>query len=151
MNRVKLISRVRSLTRDFNGVTFREQDIIDYLNEGVDRLKHLVPQLANEVYLENVLDVPVLLPLSYHYLLALYSASRCYFQNEQINQAQSLMNEFEVKVDELIASIDSGRVTILDSHGHKVEDSVQFGYVRDNYFSSTGTYDDEDDGVEGVE
>ena len=35
MNRLDLIRRVRSLTRDFSNAIFRESDIVDYINEGI--------------------------------------------------------------------------------------------------------------------
>ena len=33
MNRLQIIQRVRAITRDFTNSIFREQDIIDFINE----------------------------------------------------------------------------------------------------------------------
>jgi hypothetical protein len=77
MIRSQLVTRVRSLTRDFSGTTFRLEDVLDFLNEGIDRLRQLFPVFENMMFLDNDSDEPTLLPVPYHSVLALFATSRC--------------------------------------------------------------------------
>ena len=61
----KLIKRVRSYTRDFTGSIFRNADVIDYINEGIDRCKS-VPALRKMTQLVGGNQYPILLPQQYH-------------------------------------------------------------------------------------
>lgn len=154
MNRLQLIGRVRSLTRDFSNSIFREADIIDYLNESIQRVKQIIPELDKMVDLLSNTDTPTLLPERYHHLLGLYSSARCFEQDERHYQASNFMNEFETKLDEMKASIESGQVKIIDPLTllPVVTDSnIGIDFVKtDNYFETkTGTID-VDKGVEGV-
>lgn len=151
MNRNQLTLRVRSLTRDFSNSIFREQDIIDYLNEGIDRVIQVIPECAQMISLSTGTDEPQYLPKAYHSLLAVYSASRCFGQDDRQYQASSFMNEFETKLVELKSAIENGIVTILDSTGAKVVSPSNDDYVTDNYFESKSSdMSDVDNGVDGV-
>lgn len=151
MNRLQLIQRVRSLTRDFSNSIFREQDIIDYINEGIERVAQYIPECRDMVTLDLNTDEVQYLPKTYHSLLALYSASRCFFQDERFFQSGNLMNEFETKLDGLKTAIESGVVVIIDALGVAVDHSISEDYVVDNYFEHTSDDDDLDNGVEGVQ
>lgn len=135
MNRLQLVNRVRSLTRDFTGSMFREQDVIDYLNEAVDRFQMVIKHFEGMLYLEADADSPILLPKRYHHMLAVYSAGRCFAQDERNYQASTLMNEFETKLDELKQLIESGELVILNTDGTTVDADQPAGYVHDNYFT----------------
>lgn len=149
MKRLDLILRVRSLTRDLSNSIFRESDIIDYINEGVERCTQVVPELSGMELLKTGDQEPTLLPKAYHHLLSVYSASRCFYQDERHFQAGSLMNEFEQKLDELKMNIESGMVKITNPDGSVVERTSASEYVVDNYYyPNVGT--DDDPGVEGV-
>jgi hypothetical protein len=153
MNRLELIGRVRSLTRDLSNSIFREVDIVDYINEGIDRIKQLIPEFAQMESLISNTSVPTMLPAHYHHLIAVYSASRCFAQDERAYQASTLMNEFEQKVEELKQSIEDGRTKILDPiTGFPVTGVYEAGYVTENYFEvrNASTFD-LDEGIEGVE
>ena len=114
MNRLYLIARVRSLTRDFSNSIFREADIVSFLNEGVERFKQAIPQFRNEVTLENNNSEPLLIPSYYHHILSVYASSRCFSQDERHYQSTTLMNEFETKIDELNQKIQNGEIVIID-------------------------------------
>lgn len=139
MNRVELIKRVRSMTRDLSNSIFREEDVIDYLNESIDRFKQVIPELRGMVSLSLSEDSPTLLPSEYHYLLSVYSASRCFSQDERHYQATNMMNEFETKLEELRNGIENGRIEIKDSNGVVVTSSNVVDYVTDNYFGNSYT------------
>lgn len=153
MNRLELVGRVRSLTRDLSNAIFREVDIVDYINEGIDRIKQLVPEYTQMPNLTSNTSEPTMLPAHYHHLLAVYCASRCFAQDERAYQASTLMNEFEQKLDELKQSIEDGRVEVLDPiTGLPVESVYTAGYVLENYFEVRGkSLCDLDEGIEGVE
>jgi hypothetical protein len=136
VNKGQLIKRVRSLTRDFSNSIFREEDIIMYLEEGIDRLKQVVGELEGMEYLEDLSDVPALLPSPYHPLLSAYATSRCFGQDERHYQATTFMNEFETKLGELKEAIESGRIVIKDSEGKEVTGSNPVDYVTVEYYDT---------------
>lgn len=135
MTLLDLIKRVRSMTRDLSNSIFREVDVIDYINESIDRFRQYIPELSGMPYLKNKSEHPKLLPSQYHHLLAVYSASRCFGQDERHYQSTTLMNEFETKLDELKSAIESGQITIVDEDGNAIESTYEPDYVVDNYFS----------------
>lgn len=125
----------RQLLRDVNRTIFQEIEINRAINEGVDRCRH-IKVLRHMKHLEDANEEPLFLPSAYHHLLSLYSASRCFFQDEQFQQATMLMNEFESKMFELKTAIENGDVIIADPEGNAVEeDDTNIDYVRDVYFN----------------
>lgn len=125
-----LIRRVRSITRDFSNSIFREQDIIDFINEGIDRFKQLIPELESLEYLVAKNETPSLIPSQYISLLAIYSSSRCFTQDERHYQASTLMNEFEIKLEDLRNKIENGEITIIDPEtGEVIENDYDIDYV----------------------
>lgn len=124
------------MTRDFSNSIFREQDIIDFINEGVSRFKQVIPELSGvERLLANQQEVN-LIPEPYQHLLAIYSASRCFSQDENHYQGVAYMNEFEHKLSMLKEAIDNGEVIIKDSDGNRVnkEQSETDYVVLDAYW-----------------
>lgn len=144
MNRTKLIKRVRSLTRDITNSIFTEDDVIDYLNEGVDRIKQVFPELSSMTYLETAESEPQHIPSQYHGLLSLFACARCFTQDERHYQSTQSMNEFETKLDEFKQKVDNGEVVLTGITLVLNED-----YVVDNYFNVSAPVD-LDEGVEGV-
>ena len=139
MNRTDLTLRVRSLTRDSSGTVFKDTDIHNFLNEGIDRVKQVITEFAKLGYLNESTDSPDMLPVMYHHLLALYSTSRCFGQDERHYQAGNYMNEFESKLQELLTSIEVGDIEIIDPEtGLPVESKNKAEYVHDNYFYRKG-------------
>lgn len=129
MKRLELVRRVRSLTRDFSNSIFREQDIVDFINEGIDRMKQSIVEFKDIPMLLAPQQEVILIPEPYQHLLALYSTSRCYSQDEGHYQATNYMNEFEIKLDELKIGIYSGDIKIVDSDGKEVigsNDGVEY-------------------------
>lgn len=153
MRRLDLILRVRSITRDFSNSIFRESDIIAFLNEGIDRITQVIPEMTELVYLDFNSDEPKMLPKSYHNLLALYASSRCFSQDERHYQGTNLMNEFESKLDDLKNDVEIGRVKIALSDGTTITTGNPNDFVVDDYYDASGDeYDDDvDTGVDGVE
>lgn len=153
MNRLELMGRVRSLTRDLSNAIFREIDVVDYINEGIDRLKQLIPEFTAMDKLSSNTSEPTMLPTQYHHVLALYSASRCFAQDERAYQASTLMNEFELKIEEMRHSIEDGRIKLVHPiTGLPVPTVYEAGYMTENYFEvrSNSSFD-LDEGIEGVE
>jgi hypothetical protein len=140
MERIKMIQRVRSLTRDLTSSIFREQDILDFLDEGIDRIKQILPIMKDMTYLTGDNVEPTHLPSHYHSLIPMFATARCFAQDERNYQASTYMNEFETKMEELRIAIEDGTVVILDTAGVAVESGNDSFYVTDNYFTkSTGT------------
>lgn len=150
VNRTQLVARVRSLTRDFSNSIFRQSDIIDYINEAIERFKQIIPELANEIQLTTDKQEPTLIPSHYQHLLAVYTASRCFGQDERHYQATTFMNEFETKLEELRIKIESGEIKIVDENGDEVITTLDNDYVVDNYFLNKNNGVDIDNGVEGI-
>lgn len=129
-----VVNRVRSYTRDTTGTLFSRSDIVDFANEGIDRLKQIVA-LNNMTYLNNDVDEPILLPSQYHYAIAVYSASRCFTQDEQTSLAESFMREFEGLFALLELGIKEGTIKIFDANGKPCVDENEFDGVVNVYFS----------------
>lgn len=135
MNRIDIAKRARVLTRDLKNTLFREEDVLDFINESIDRVISLIPQCRKMTYLLNSTDEPSYLPSQYHYLLAIYCASRLYTQDDNDTKAVMFMNEFEAKIDELNSKIDSGKITIFAPNGVVIPNTPVVDYVLDNYFT----------------
>lgn len=153
MNRLQLVQRVRTLTRDFSNSIFRESDIIDFINEGIERFKQVIVELESMPTLLTNNNIPILIPKQYRHLLAVYSASRCFSQDERHYQATTLMNEFETKLEEMRIKIDGGELEITDENGDVVLGNS--GSNDTDYVDTTAyygkRYSNVDYGVEGVE
>ncbi len=129
MNRLQLVQRVRSMTRDFAESIFRESDIHDWLNESISRFAQVIPEFNGLKFLYSNSDVPALIPLRYRHLLAVYATSRCFGQDERHYQATTYMNEFEVKLDELKTAIENGEIEIVDEDGNVIGRDIPIDYV----------------------
>lgn len=126
----QMISRVQSLTRDLNKQTFRRLDIVDFVNEGIDRVRTYIPELVDINYLSDDSPTLYILPERFHYLLPLYAASRCFTQDERYHMAGNMMNEFEVKLDELRNDIINGYVKLYTIDGVRIPLVQEEDYVR---------------------
>ena len=145
MNRTELINKVRADARDFSNSIFREPDIILYINEGIDRIRQVIKECKPMIHLTAPTQSPIILPNEYHSLLATFSTSRCFAQDEKYNQASNLMNEFEVKLEELKSKIESGEIVIKDPEtGEDITTTNTTDYVYDNYFTKKN-YDSDDE------
>lgn len=131
--------RARQFLRDTNKTIFEELNVNNGINEGIDRVRS-IKLLSNMSHLTSPNQEVDYLPEQYQYLLAVFSASRCFFQDEQMQQAVSLMNEFESKLFELKTDVESGDVIIKDPDGNTVDGSEfsKMDFVQDVYFKSEG-------------
>lgn len=153
MKRSDIVARVRTVTRDFSNSIFREQDIVDFINEGVDRFVQYIAEFAGMDYLLTRDAIPNLLPNQYHHLLAVYASARCFSQDERHYQATTLMNEFETKLEELKSGIEGGQITIVDPEtGTTITPNYESDYVDlKPYWGVQYRTSEVDKGVEGVE
>lgn len=137
MNRLEIINRVKKNVFDENNDTFTNETIIDYINEGIDRLKQVITELNGMGYLISDTQTPTYLPPIYHHLIALYSTSRCFSQDERYYQAVNYMNEFEIKAEELKVKIENGEIIITDEYDEYGSEGREYEieYVIDNYFT----------------
>lgn len=130
MNRTQLTARSQVIMRDFGGSTFRTEDIQSFLNEAIERVQQVIPELENMSLLENATDVPTYLPSKWHHLLSIYAAARCQFLDERHYQATQLMNEFEFKLEELLGKIQNGEQVITDPDGNTVTNDNPVDFVE---------------------
>lgn len=133
MNLTDLITRTRYYVRDINSKRFPSDEIELYINEGIERLRSY-QAFADMSYPTATEDVSYL-PTEYHYILALFAASRCFGVDNDFFQEQQKRNEFENAFMELITKIECGDIYIKD-----IEYTQD--YVVDEYFE--GTSSDED-------
>lgn len=129
-----LITRVRSYTRDTTGTLFTASDVKGFINEAIDKLRQ-IKELENIKHLSNDSDVIVLLPSQYHYMTAVYSASRCFSQDEQHYQAQTYMDEFMGLFSLVELGIKEGTISIYDENGQIIKDTHEPDVVENVYFS----------------
>ena len=128
-----LVARVRSYTRDTTGTLFELTDIENFINEGIDKLKQIkaLETMATLTSDEQSVD---LLPPQYHYCLAVYSASRCFSQDEQHYLAQTFAEEFNGLYDLIELGIKEGTIVITDSGGNVLNDDISLDGVTNVYF-----------------
>ena len=150
MNRDEIVSEVRNFVRDGARAVFTDVAIINHINGGVQRIRQRIPMLSGMVNLTERNQSLILLPIEYHGWLVLYASSRCFFVDERHYQAGNMMNEFEVKLDELKAALLNGDVTIINGNGEAIVIPINNDYVVDNYFNTKSYLEDIDEGVEGV-
>lgn len=132
----ELSTRARQILRDENKTIYNEINIQNGINEAIGRVKQLIKPLKFMTELTDGGQSPVGLPEEYHHLLSLYSASRCFFTDEQFQQSTILMNEFEQKIYELKIDIESGDVVITDANGEEVSGTSNnaIDAIKDVYF-----------------
>lgn len=147
MNLIQLKSKVRQYTNDTNSAVFKEDTIRDFINEGIDRLREN-EYFYNEVSLPSNDSELRVLPSQYHYLLAIYAASRCFDMDERHYQGATRMNEFEQKLEDLLSKIDSGELVMkfTDDQGieHTIESGYSFDAVSNDYFNESTALDEDD-------
>lgn len=121
--------------RDTNGYVFPEDYIDLFINQAIDRLRQY-PVFREMTYLESSKDEPAILPPQYHYMLALFAASRCFDIDERFYEGVEKRNEFEELLVNLLADIHSGTLDITDVDGDIIEDDTCcIEYVTDVYFN----------------
>ena len=130
MTRALLLNRVRQNTRDLTGTIFRAQDVNDYINEAINRVKQVIPELHVMPLLFSDADTVRILPEQYHHLLAVYATSRAFGQDERHYQSTTYMNEFEVKLDELKQKIESGQIVLVGVDGNPIVSDNVNDYVQ---------------------
>lgn len=146
-----LRDRVRVHGRDFNNTIFRTSDIDLFINEGIDRIIQIMPQLSNIPYLVSNDDIVQIIPREYAHMLSVYSVSRLMAQDERHYEATAFMNEFETKLAELFEKVANGDVVLTDPEtGKPIDISLPTDHVVDNYFYDAISGEDIDDGVEGL-
>lgn len=128
-----LVTRVRSYTRDTTGTLFELSDIENFINEGIDKLRQ-IKSLETMATLTNDEQSVDLLPPQYHYCLAVYSASRCFSQDEQHYLAQTFAEEFNGLYDLIELGIKEGTIVISDDGGNIVNDDISMDGVTNVYF-----------------
>ena len=131
----ELIQKVRRYTRDTTGSLFTQEDIADFCNEGIERMKQVVVVFKDVPLLKSNSDEVIIIPEHYQHLIAVYGASRCFSQDEQQYQASTYMNEFESKMDELLKKITNGEIQIFDKDGNVIDsNNADFDSVVNVYF-----------------
>lgn len=137
MNIVSLRERSRSLVRDLAGAYFAEGDLRNYVNEAIDRMKQVIPELRGMKHLFGADDVITHIGEEWHHLLAVYCASRLCTQDERFFQAGNFMNEFELKLQDLKNSYDAGETEFIDPVTMKPVDLiVKHEAVKNVYYQN---------------
>lgn len=134
MDLKNLRKRVRFYVRDTNSKRFNDDEIDFYINEGIDRTRsHMaftdMPNLFDET------DEVNYIPENYHYILALFAASRCFGVDNDFYQEQDKRNEFENAFAELITKIENNEIYIKELE-------YTSDYVKDEYFDRSNADED---------
>ena len=135
MNRVDLTLRARSLLRDLSNTQFRETDVVNYLNEGIERIGQIIPELGNMGPLNTTMAEVQYLPKAWQHIIAIYGAARLATQDERHYQAGVFMNEFETKLELLHEQFQNGEVEFIDPvTGLPIIPRYMDDHVRNVYF-----------------
>ena len=133
MDRLELVKRVRVHVNDAQNILFTHQEIVDFINEGIDRIKQLIDELSGAKHLLKDTDVPKYLPEPFHHLLSVYASARVSAKDQRAYEAATFMNEFETKLDRLKYKIEVGEIVILDEWGDPINPHIE-EYVKNRYF-----------------
>ena len=141
-----LISLTKLYVRDKNGYMFTSDECKLFINQAIDRLlQH--PLFKGMIHLDIPEDVPIILPPQYHYILALFAASRLYDIDERFFEGTQKRNEFEQIFNDLVTQVEEGSVQLTDGEGNPIELSETYSwfqdYVVDEYYGGTSTDDSE--------
>lgn len=142
MNLTELRTRTRRYVRDISEKRFSNAEIDLYIDECVDRMRSY-PYFYNMPDINETDDVQYL-PSHYHYIIALFAASRCFGVDNDFYQEQDKRNEFETAFSELIFKIENGEIAIYDSDDTEVTVEHPIDYVNDTYFEGSTTDEEED-------
>lgn len=130
----ELRDMTRAYARDTNSFMFTDAMIDMFINQAIDRLKHEAV-FKGMKRLRDSIDTPILLPEEYHYMLALFSASRCLEFDERFYEGVERRNEFESLFTSLMSEIEAGNLVITDVDGNVVDNTACYiDYVVDEYF-----------------
>lgn len=141
MTLIKLIEKTRRPLKDNDGVIFLKANVVDYINEAVNRFQHYL-YFVDEIELVQDSDEPTLIPAPWQHLLALYATSRCFTEDENAYEAARYMNEFEEKLASLIEKIELGEITITDTEGNEITADYEDEHVQNVYFGAVTSHDD---------
>jgi hypothetical protein len=148
LNELRELTRL--YTRDTNSYMFTVTAIDTFLNQAIDRLRQ-IPILSGMSKLKYQDDEVTVLPEQYHYLLALFAASRLFDFDERFYEGVEKRNEFEQLLSDLVSEIESGNLTIYDEDGNEVDNpAVYIEYVKDEYFNKPKDSEFIKDGDEDV-
>ena len=135
MTLAKLREMTHIYARDTNGYMFLDGDIDMFINQAIDVIRQY-PLFRSMKYLDDSSDEPNLLPPYYHYMLALFAASRCFDMDERFYEGVEKRNEFESLLDDLIAEVQSGNILITDTDCNILDDPTNYTEaVVDVYFN----------------
>lgn len=136
MNLTSLALRARSLVRDLTSSLFRELDVFAYINEGIERIIQVIPELHMMNTLNDHLDELYYLPKEWQHIVSIYCASKLCTQDERYYQAGTFMNEFETKLNALKIAFDNGELIIKDPEGNIVDFNKEPEYVTNRYYAN---------------
>ena len=139
MTLLDLIYMTRLYTRDNNSYVFSETMIRYFINQGIDRIRQYKIFSGME-HLDYLDDTPTHLPSQYHYMLALFAASRCFDHDERHYEGVEKRNEFEALLSDLIADIECGNLKIVDKNNKEVVSGISCAddFIKDAYFDVHG-------------
>ena len=108
--------------------------------------------LSGMRHLSNQNDEPIILPDSWHYLLALWVSSRCFDFDERFYEATEKRDEFENAFAQFRADVECGTITLVDGDGNPIDLSTDgeciIDHVKDVYFKN---YERDEDVIEVLE
>jgi len=116
------IQKVREDLNDFTQSVWKDEHIIDFINEAIIDIKNTVPEYYTDLDEIETQQDTINIPNAYKFLITLFASARCFEQDEQHYRASQRMNEYEIKKSRM-------EVQILDNLEYADDDEV----VRDVY------------------
>lgn len=141
---IQAITRTRRYLKDMTTSVWSDEEIIDFINEGILLVKKRIPEYFTDLVETYVKTDTIQLEDVYKTLPCIYAASRCFEQDEQHYRAVQRRNEFESALMDMEDEIRGSY-----KYEQKVNDptnpyyaQLESDYVRDVYFNN---YDNEDE------
>ena len=125
-----VVNLTRRYLNDETENVWTDVSIIDYINDAINDIKTTLPEYFTDLFeIETKLDT-IVLESTFKTLLALFSASRCFFTDEQYYKEQTLRNEYENSKEMKI-----NKVMESDAYYNKTlaSGNTSTDYVRDVY------------------
>jgi hypothetical protein len=138
------IKRTRRYLKDMTTSVWSDEEIIDFVNEGILIVKRSIPEYFYDLVEVFVKTETIVLDDEYKFLPCIFAASRCFEQDEQHYRAVQRRNEFESMLGDM-------KEEIINSYKYEEKvaqsdnpyaDKLEMDYVVDVYFNNNSSEDE---------
>jgi hypothetical protein len=138
------VARTRRYLKDVTTSVWSDEEIIDFVNEGILIIKRSIPEYFYDLTEIFVKTETIVLDDEYKFLPCIFAASRCFEQDEQHYRAVQRRNEFESMLgdmkEEIINSYKYEEKVAKSDNPYATK--LEMDYVVDVYFNNNSSEDE---------